>query len=202
MPGDKVRDRAVLAVLFLVGGSSTLWGLYEVYYVSPTSPSGLFNTVLGLLVLLVTWAYLVPYVVPRRAALSVPPEVASTRAPTASRARAAATGRPAPAPLSRATRTRPTAAPPGRLPTAPARPVPPAAVSAPVRRVGTSATAQGPTPSARKIHEEEEIAEILADLPEPLDPALMAESPDDVVRRLDALLRDLSVDQPSRGAAG
>ena len=194
MSADMVRDRVLLVLLFLIAGSSTLWGLYQVYFVSPTSPSGLFNTVLGLLVLLVTWAYLLPSVLPRAAAESGPPEGAPHRAPTAQRARAAATGRPTPAPLARASVTRAATSPLGRLPAALTRQLPPTVSSASARPPGVSSKAPRPTPGARSIHEEEEIAEILADLPEPLDPDLAAESPDDVVRRLDALLLDLSSD--------
>jgi hypothetical protein len=194
MSGDMVRDRVLLALLLTVGTSSALWGLYMVYYVSPTSPSGLFNTFLGLLVLLVTWAFLVPSPLPRKAAKPNTSELAPTRSAATSRARAAATGRPAPAPLYRGSRSRPTAMP--LMPSTVGLPrlVASATVSASGRPALASAAMPRRAPSPPTMQEEKEIAEILADLPEPLDPALAAESADDVVRRLDALLRDLSVE--------
>ncbi|MCI4355917.1 MAG: hypothetical protein L3K18_02075 [Thermoplasmata archaeon] len=197
MAGDGVGDRVLLSILFLIAASSTVWGLYQIYYVSPTSPSGLFNTVLGLLVLLVTWAYLLPFVVPKKSTESGFSDPTPPRASASIGARARSTGRPAPAMLSRAAGPRTAVANLGVPPPAPVRPVPRAASAGTVRPAPARSIPPRPAPSAPTIQEEREIAEILADLPEPLDPGLAAESPDDVVRRLDELLRDLSVDPTS-----
>jgi hypothetical protein len=214
-----VRDRAFLGLLFVVGGSSLLWGLYEIFYVSPTAPAGIFNTVLGLMVLLVTWAFLVPYVVPSshgdptpgtapvyRPYLAKPiaPAELPVQRPVAPRVPAPSPrpvaiagsppiARPVPRPIpaSRPTATPVVSAPAAisRPPSAPASPPPPLSVP-------TSPFSASPSqaPAANPPMADREVEEILADLPESMDADLAAENADEVIRRLDALLRDLAGD--------
>ncbi|MCI4327324.1 MAG: hypothetical protein L3K16_06795 [Thermoplasmata archaeon] len=200
MSGELVRDRLVLGLLFVVGGSSLLWGLYLIFYISQTSPSGIFNTILGLLVLLITWAFLLPYALPavrrnvapaeRRPRLAVPvpsprsPSVAPT--PPPAQPSAGPTGNPSPAP-GRVTQRPPTVLRPTLRPRD-VRVEPTGEALRPVR------PAVSPPPVAARSSEDREIDEILAELPGPLDAALASESPAEVVRRLDALLRDLGAE--------
>jgi hypothetical protein len=197
MSGEMVRDRAFLGLLFVVGGSSLLWGLYELFYVSTTSATGVFNTVLGLMVLLVTWAFLVPYVVPSahgdptpgtapvyRPYLSKPVAPAQLPKPRPAPRR---TPVPAPVPtanLDSAPAWRPSvrAAAPARISRAPLEPLAVEVLRPPVV----------PAPLGDSPLGDEEIDDILADLPDQLDADLAAASADEVIRRLDALLRDLS----------
>jgi hypothetical protein len=205
MSGELVRDRLVLGLLFVVGGSSLLWGLYSIFYVSSSSPSGIFNTVLGLLVLLITWAFLLPYALPaarvghvapaRRDSVPSPPPaptVAAARPPPASRTVAPRPSppltvavAPAQSPLGAARATVAVPVPPVSPPVTTA-PVPP---TAPVR---PAAPARPAASSFRSDREDSEIEEILAELPGPVDSTLADETPDQVIRRLDALLEDLS----------
>ena len=203
-----VRDRVFLALLFGVGTGSLLWGLYEIFYVSPTAPSGLFNTVLGLLVLLVSWAYLVPFVVPAPTELR---ETPSSKIP-ASPSSATDLGPRPPQTLRRsgARAGSVASAMPPRLPRRPApavAPIPartrPRPRSPPVSAASSSPrvlrTRIGP---AVPTQEERELAEALADLPGPVDETLAAATPDEVVRRIDALLRDLGSGEPSTAPVG
>jgi hypothetical protein len=202
-----VQDRVFLALLFIVGGSSLVWGLYLLFYVSQNSPSGIFNSVLGLLVLFVTWAYLVPYVLPSRATLPLVPSVTSPLRPAPPRAAlgppvrsparpaAGATPRAAPAPplWSPTPEPSPSSAPPSATRFArPARPTTSAAdvFAAPLPR---------PTPSPPRM--DPEIESLLSDLPSPADEPTGAGTPDEMVDRLDALQRDLS-EHPTRRAPG
>jgi hypothetical protein len=202
MSGELVRDRLVLGLLFVVGGSSLLWGLYLIFYISQTSPSGIFNTILGLLVLLITWAFLLPYALPavrryvepvaRRPSPAAP--LASPR-PTplgavrpATRPAATSPTRPSSAPP--VTMTRPPAASDGSRDDSAPRVLPPVATARPqASRIAPPVTA----PAVANT-DDREIEEILAELPGPLDASLASASPDEVVRRLDALLRDLAAE--------
>ena len=199
-----VQDRVFLGLLFVVGGSSLIWGLYEIFYVAPTSPSGLFNTVLGLLVLLVTWAFLLPYAVPARprprapAERSIPratgprPESARPARPPVPTAVPAPPRRPEPAAVPRRTAPAVVAAPrpePAGPAAAPAlRPTPiPAAPRPPY--VSPLRPVAAPTPDP-------ELEALLAEFPTPTDESLTGASPEEVVKRLDALLDDLSASDP------
>jgi hypothetical protein len=213
MSSELVRDRLVLGLLFIVGGSSLLWGLYLIFYVAQTSPSGIFNTILGLLVLLVTWGFLLPYALPaeraERTARAPSASEAGIRAPPARAAPAPTPGgapaRPLPRPSASApgvTRPSPTPAqrplprvvpPPIAVrPSSPPASVPGTPLEVPSGRL-LPTTAVGPTAEERRSSEEDkEIDSILADLPGPVDPTLAGASPDEMIRRLDALLDDLS----------
>jgi hypothetical protein len=90
-PSGAVRDRAFLAVLLLVGAAGIASGLFQLIWVSASAPSGIFDAVLGLTVLLVTWLFLAPYVLPATFRVTVTPAAR----PHATRSRPAA-GRPAP----------------------------------------------------------------------------------------------------------
>ncbi|HXQ95078.1 MAG TPA: hypothetical protein VN864_07950 [Thermoplasmata archaeon] len=197
MRGELSRDHLVLGLLFVVGGSSLLWGLYLVFYIAATSPSGIFNTILGLLVLLITWGFLLPYAIPaERAEPSAPPPtaVAASPPPAARYVERRAPARPTPRPQPRASLA-PTPAP--RIaPTSFARSsaragsvssrVAPVPISPPTRRLA-------PTPEQRRASAEEaEIAAILADLPGPVDSLSSSSSPEEMIRRLDALRDDLA----------
>jgi hypothetical protein len=197
MTGEMVRDRAFLGLLFVVGGSSLLWGLYELFYVSTTSATGVFNTVLGLMVLLVTWAFLVPYVIPAAHGDPTPGTAPVYRPYLAKPVAPAQMPKPRPS------------APRVSIPTASPRAEPesPPAWRAPVRAAAPTRVpiiplaplaadvALPPVVSRRPVEPplgDEEIDDILADLPAQLDADLAAASADEVIRRLDALLRDLS----------
>ena len=187
------EDRAVLGLLLLVGGSSLLWGLYQISSVSSRSPSGAFNTILGLLVLLVAVAYVFPRVLPEQTRRPAPgphgAEGEAAEAPIDDSPPAGWTTlvaakyppRPSPARPPLAAKSRPSRA--SARPTAatpPARPVPRA----------------GPRTPPPRPEVEAEIAEILRDLPGPIDESAGSATPDEMVRRLDELIRDLSDDEP------
>jgi hypothetical protein len=204
MTGEMVRDRAFLALLFVVGGSSLLWGLYELFYVSPTAPAGVFNTVLGLMVLLVTWAFLFPYVIPSSHGDPAPGDTPVYR-PYLAKPIAPATLPGPRAPARRAPAPRGTVANPRPLPIATAPPAPriPPRAAPPSRPFGVPVAAAPvrtpPAPSVPRVPRpvpvrDLEIEEILADLPESLDADLAAENADEVIQRIDALLRDLAGD--------
>ena len=60
-----LRDKAFLAILVLVGAAATASGLVQILYEPSPSPAALFDTALGLAVLLVTVLFLAPYVFPK-----------------------------------------------------------------------------------------------------------------------------------------
>src|SRR5580692_329819 len=170
MSGELVRDRLVLGLLFVVGGSSLLW------------------------------AFLLPYALPavrryvepvaRRPSPAAP--LASPR-PTplgavrpATRPAATSPTRPSSAPP--VAMTRPPGASDGSRDDSAPRVLPPVATARPqASRIAPPVTA----PAVANT-DDREIEEILAELPGPLDASLASASPDEVVRRLDALLRDLA----------
>ena len=60
-----LRDKAFLTILILVGAAATASGLVQILYEPSPSPAALFDTALGLAVLLVTALFLAPYVFPK-----------------------------------------------------------------------------------------------------------------------------------------
>jgi hypothetical protein len=199
MSSELVRDRLVLGLRFVVGGSSLLWGLYLIFYVAQRSPSGIFNTILGLVVLFVTWGFLLPYAMPADRVEWNPGADASSgapRPPSPQSSGPVASGRNDPRPAPRPTATTPPAArpAPSPLPRSIARaaaPIPPARV-VPAPRPAPRPLAASAPPAMTLSEEDREIESILAELPGPLDPTLATASPDEVIRRLDALIDDLS----------
>lgn len=100
-----MRDRAFLAVLLFVGAAAIASGLYQLMWLNSSMPTGIFDAVLGLTVLLVTWLFLAPYVLPETFGLPTAASVrpASTTGPTAGRPPPLTAHRPEPrAPAPRA----------------------------------------------------------------------------------------------------
>jgi hypothetical protein len=68
----ELRDRALVALLLLVGGGAVLSGVVEVVVLGNASAPALFDVALGVSVLLVTWLFLAPYVFPRAVGMPTP----------------------------------------------------------------------------------------------------------------------------------
>jgi hypothetical protein len=207
MAEGMVQDRVFLALLFIVGGSSLIWGLYLLFYVAPNSASGIFNTVLGLLVLIFTWAFLVPYVIPARTRSQMRPTVTAVppARPAPARSFASGTVRPVsvpsvgPAPeasaplavrptLVAAARSAPRSAAPLGVEVAPSIPATPL-VRPSAADVFAAPLVSRPTPPPTL---DPEIEALLSDLSAPSDEPAGPSSPDEMVERLDDLARDLS----------
>jgi hypothetical protein len=59
-----LRDQAFLALLLLVGAGALASGLFQILLEGNASPVAIFDTVLGVAVLLVTWLFLAPLAAP------------------------------------------------------------------------------------------------------------------------------------------
>lgn len=68
-----LRERAFHILLLLVGGAALASGLFNLLVVGDTSPPTIFDSVLGLAILLVTWLFLAPELAPRLLGPAVEP---------------------------------------------------------------------------------------------------------------------------------